>query len=1458
MSDEQCLFDRTNKCKSRSEKLIESGHARIESIIRCSKIYDDGLHTLLQEKLDSDPTLTIKCHKSCVSTYTSKTLTQRHKRKHDEPFSSNIPAKITRRSTDISIFSFQHQCLFCGDRCDVEKNIKNPSRWRPAYVCREIGTEAGKASLKESIINACNTRNDAWGEKVRRRVEGALSDLHAADARYHVDCRLHFLSQKYVTLAASNVSGTEDVDEAFEQLVSQMNGNKSKIWNSVELFNAYTDYKGNICARKTLLKKLCEHFGNDLIVLHSSGLADIVVFRGSAAASLRLVEDKEDDIDFVLNKLSKHISLDVKSLSLSKSCYETEIDRESVLESVSSTLIELLAKLSPKLDKTLPVILIGSVITSTLKSSPTGLQVALGVKMGRSKQCINLLHEFGITCTYDEVLRFKRSAAIAATKDLSLTGLSESSSGLVQVVADNFDADIASQNGKLSTHSLAVIITQPDTQTTTPQKPTLKRILKEQMADPLEYDVEVQGFNGPKKPAVPAQSVVNSVLPLKVLCQQIISVKSATQLDFVFFRDILSKEQVPEFHGYNTAVSREQGKPVQLKTKTAYLPLIDMPPSHPDTIMTGIIKAQEVTKSLGQDFVVFTCDLQLYKVAQEVKWAYPKRFENIILRLGGMHSLMSFVGAIGTLMADSGLADIMLDVFGGVSKMLTGKKFPQNVRAMRLVAEAVLQSTLQDQVPETAEGMVKILDKLASQSKTTQLWVDVFLKPVFIMMIYVRAEREGDWPLHLIAYRQMLPYFFASGHVHYARYGTVYLKEMEALPTEVLRRFLRGEHVMRHERGIWNGIWSDMFIESTFMRYGHAPGGIIGITLKPETLKVWALSLHMCSQLEANLDSMVTHKDETKTDIVKHKEEQKSRIECDAKDRKGIMDKLKTCIDPLDPSKHQGNIVNIVTGEVASDDVNVHDTLRVGNEQLKEFNKQLPDGFNGTIHKKITTMSVTKKHVKVGQVKVFDTNVIYSRVLGLQASGREIDIRDVLSHELAPIPTALFDDHGEMRIAKAKASLKKQLQVEVSDRTTGPVDTVIIDGSALLWVIPFPAEGVVKDYLTNFKLHIGKLLEKSNVYLVFDRYYDYSTKGSTRCARATGASRVYQLHANSRLPAQKVLLTVTENKVQLMQLIISDFLDDDTFQAEHTQTHKLVLTGENETPAEISQGSVSERKDLETTHEEADNVIVQQVLSCTKNERTAKLSVICDDTDVFVLLLYYYNKTGMTNRVFMESPIKGRSIIDVEKTVDKHRDIVDEILPVHALSGCDTVAGCFGIGKGTAVKALRSNCLLSLLGLLDSPIEAVISQATVFMSVCYGNYGYCESMSDTRFQVWATKLGKGTSSKLCCLPPTSEAFAENVKRAHYQSVVWRSLEESNPPDIDPVVYGWKKEERTKSLQPVQLPADIALAPEFILKMIRCGCQSSLPCSTKLCRCKNASMNCTIFCECYQQGCYNEN
>ena len=137
--------------------------------------------------------------------------------------------------------------------------------------------------------------------------------------------------------------------------------------------------------------------------------------------------------------------------------------------------------------------------------------------------------------------------------------------------------------------------------------------------------------------------------------------------------------------------------------------------------------------------------------------------------------LMSFVGTIGSLMAGSGLSEILSSTFAGVSKMLTGKKFPQNFRAMRLVSEELLRNIVNHGDVMSMEDLLAHLDVAARKSKTSKLWVDCFIKPVFLMMLYVRAEQESDWPLHLVAVKRMLPYFFASGHVSYARYGLYYL-----------------------------------------------------------------------------------------------------------------------------------------------------------------------------------------------------------------------------------------------------------------------------------------------------------------------------------------------------------------------------------------------------------------------------------------------------------------------------------------------------------------------------------------------------------------------------------------------------------------------------------------------------------------------------------------------------------
>ena len=195
---------------------------------------------------------------------------------------------------------------------------------------------------------------------------------------------------------------------------------------------------------------------------------------------------------------------------------------------------------------------------------------------------------------------------------------------------------------------------------------------------------------------------------------------------------------------------------------------------------------------------------------------------------------------------------------------------------------------------------------------------------------------------------------------------------------------------------------------------------------------------------------------------------------------------------------------------------------------------------------------------------------------------------------------------------------------------------------------------------------------------------------------------------NTQLPPQKVVLTVTENKKQLIDIICSELKGATAFLRDHIHKHKLVITSQDKTPVEISNGGVIiNRSDMDTTHEEADVVLVQQMLTVSR-ENPAGIVVVSYDTDVFVLLLHYYLEDGLMLLVTMESPIKDRVVVDIGKTVEKHQNIIPEILAAHTLSDCDTVTCCFGIGKNTVLKVVRSGISLSLLGHIDAPLPAVI------------------------------------------------------------------------------------------------------------------------------------------------------
>ena len=78
---------------------------------------------------------------------------------------------------------------------------------------------------------------------------------------------------------------------------------------------------------------------------------------------------------------------------------------------------------------------------------------------------------------------------------------------------------------------------------------------------------------------------------------------------------------------------------------------------------------------------------------------------------------MSFVGCVGKLMDNSGLDSILKSTFGGVDKMLLGKKFPMNVRALRFVVLELLRGLL-DNVSSHDEMVTWLRDR-SSQSILT-------------------------------------------------------------------------------------------------------------------------------------------------------------------------------------------------------------------------------------------------------------------------------------------------------------------------------------------------------------------------------------------------------------------------------------------------------------------------------------------------------------------------------------------------------------------------------------------------------------------------------------------------------------------------------------------------------------------------------------------------------------------
>ena len=146
-------------------------------------------------------------------------------------------------------------------------------------------------------------------------------------------------------------------------------------------------------------------------------------------------------------------------------------------------------------------------------------------------------------------------------------------------------------------------------------------------------------------------------------------------------------------------------------------------------------------------------------------------------------------------------------------------------------------------------------------------------------------------------------------------------------------------------------------------------------------------------------------------------------------------------------------------------------------------------------------------------------------------------------------------------------------------------------------------------------------LQRTNV--IFDRC-NTRINYATNCQRACESSREYKLTMNAPLPQQQLVLSVTKNKVQLIDLICEELQKRD----DQHLTISLVISGRYPVPMEVRTKALVQRIDLKTTHEEADVIIPLQVVALA-DMGCKRINVICDDRYVFVIIAYFFAEESL-------------------------------------------------------------------------------------------------------------------------------------------------------------------------------------------------------------------------------------
>ena len=744
----------------------------------------------------------------------------------------------------------------------------------------------------------------------------------------------------------------------------------------------------------------------------------------------------------------------------------------------------------------------------------------------------------------------------------------------------------------------------------------------------------------------------------------------------------------PGWGGFNHLVTESQSKMFHVSDVVA-LPFINLNPSDMSTIYTALVFALNEASLFNRNYCIVTFDQPLFIKAVDIVHASVELRDSVIVRLGGLHMTFSYMGSDGYIMSGSGQEQMWSTAYaeGSIPQMVSGHSYSRALRAHILSVQAIssvlltfpgvlenvdteaLHRTWEDLLHEnislgdalSSTGAFQVtqilkqeIQKARKLSRTSKLWVQHFDR-VLTLLRFIRAERTGDWALHIQSVQEMLPTFHAAGHLAYAKSAQLYLQEMERLekllPTEDFTKYIsQGYFTIRRTDKFWAGIWTDMTIEQVLMKMMKVQGGLTrGRGITDSTLVYFICALPPCIPIMEALENLsgtssasseqhVAHKD--------HKELQPARQKRDTADLVKFINWLKTH-NPFDP-KYQHQLISVFTGISADETINCDRAYEVGSELQKEMVGKNFAELTLKRSAKVLPISAMTSTIKVrGEAVVVDQQQMLNRVLAVLQSGSELE--HFVQYEFVNYAPSLFDNFSMRKTVKSALAHSLELNTHIVTEYGVPSAT-IIDGGHLLHVVVWPTPLTYTAVIELYVTYVIRHYNQGRIIVVFDGYcHKQTTKSIEQQRRAAVKSSVdinLIPHAHTTT-SQGEFLSNAQNKNALI--------------------------------SELTLALISIGVEVEQATGDANRLIA---ISATNAADTASepVAVVSRDTDVLVILLARLQKGDVI--LFEPQTGKPDKLINIQQLKkDLGPEICNILLPLHAITGCDTTSAHFRKGK---------------------------------------------------------------------------------------------------------------------------------------------------------------------------------